>query len=384
MKVLVVEDDENKAAEIKDLVRQCCGDGRVVVTAVSNVNAALHALGGQHFDLIVADLVLPQMQGSAEPQDATPQWCEHIENYAGARLSSWVIMTGYTEIASEARQSFARHGVAVIEYDNTGGWKKVLTNRISERFVNPPMDFILLCALEKERTALQHCRSVELGEMFTAGGLDCLNVSCDQLRGIAIVLPRAGLVSAAIGAVKAAEIFRPKAIAMCGICGGVEGETSLGDLIVPDVSWNYQAGKITGGKLRPQLVQTFIPPLSQAALQQMTSDEMSASLRKGLFQSELAHRKILMSPMVSGSQVVADKQVVVEIGMQSRKVGALDMEVASVFAAAHDYFNGGGVYFAAKTVVDLADEDKDDRYHEYGCVLSARFVMEALKVLCLN
>jgi adenosylhomocysteine nucleosidase len=32
-------------------------------------------------------------------------------------------------------------------------------------------------------------------------------------------------------------------------------------------------------------------------------------------------------------------------------------------------------------VVDLANPDKDDRYHEYGCALSARFVTEALRRL---
>jgi hypothetical protein len=31
--------------------------------------------------------------------------------------------------------------------------------------------------------------------------------------------------------------------------------------------------------------------------------------------------------------------------------------------------------------VDLADGHKDDRYHEYGCVLSARFTVDALKTL---
>ena len=34
--------------------------------------------------------------------------------------------------------------------------------------------------------------------------------------------------------------------------------------------------------------------------------------------------------------------------------------------------------FAAKTVVDLADPNKDDKYHEYGCAISARFVVKAL------
>lgn len=381
MKILVVEDDKPKSAEIRKLIGECCDGGQPDIEEVDNINAALFALGGRHFDLVVADLVLPQIQGAPDSHDATPQWCEYIENHAGGRLSSWVIMTGYADIANHARQSFARHGVAVIEYDESEAWKKILSNRVRERFVNPSMDFVVICALEKERAALRHCLTVEIGAAFVANGLDCQDVFIGKLKGVAIVLPRPGLVSAAIGTIKAAEVFRPKAIAMCGICGGIEGETKLGDLVVPDVSWNYQAGKIANGKLRAELVQIPIPPLSKTTLQQMATRDVSRKLRDGLLHSELLECDIVTPPMVSGSQVVSDKSVAAEIVNQSRKVGALDMEVASVFAAAHDFFNGGGIFFAAKTVVDLADENKDDRYHEYGCALSSRFVADALTTL---
>ena len=384
MKVLIVEDNLEKSAEIRGLIEDSCAPGGVEVEVEASINGAIHALGRSQFDLIVADLVLPQMRDSLETHDATPQWCEHIENHAGARLSSWVVMTEFPSTAIDARQSFARHGVAVIEYDEAGAWRKVLASRVKERFVNPPLDFVIICALEKERSALQSCPSLVYGDYAMAAGLDCREVFIGDLKGIALVLSRTGLVSAAIGTVKAAEIFRPRAIAMCGICGGVEGESELGDLIVPDLSWNYQSGKIVSGKLRPELVQTPIPPVVKAKLQQMRDAEFSKELRSGLLHSELLGRKIDNPPMVSGSQVVADRNEVEKISGQSRKVGALDMEVAAVFAAAHDFFNGGGIYFAAKTVVDMADEDKSDRYHEYGCVLSARFVAEALKNLLMN
>lgn len=378
MKVLIVEDDIYKAKEIEDVILSCCDAGQCEIRSVVSVNDALLALGSTSFDLIVADLVLPQMAGLHDTQDATPQWCEYIEHHGSAHTSSWIIMTGFADIAVVSRQSFARHGVAVVEYDDTGIWKRVLSTRVRERFVNPPLDFVIICALEKERSALQHANPAKLGDLSTVAGLDCRDVDIGSLKGVAVTLTEPGLVSAAIATVKASEIFKPRAIAMCGICGGVDGESELGDLIVPDVSWNYQTGKIVAGKLRPELMQIPLPPLAKTRLQQLANDDVSSRLRDGLFNSELKHRKILTPPMVSGSQVVADKSVVESIATQSRKVGALDMEVAAVFSAAHDFFNGGGIFFAAKSVVDMADEDKDDRYHEYGCILSARFVVEAL------
>lgn len=381
MKVLVVEDDAAKATVIKDVILANCEAGNCDVKVASNLNEAFVTLGGCRFDLVVADLMLPQMGGSADTQDATPQWCEYIENHPGARLSSWIVMTSFSEVASDARRNFAQLGVAVIEYDETSAWRRILTTKVREQFVNPSLDFVIMCALEKERGGYVHSIDIKLGAKTSTSGLDCQRATIGALNGQIIVMPEPGLVSAAIATVKASAVFKPRAVLMTGICGGVLGESELGDLIVPDISWNYQSGKFVNGILKPELMQTPIPPLTKTALQQLATDEISTELRAGLFQNDLRNRKIVMPPMVSGSQVVADKKAVAEISGQSRKVGALDMEVAAVYNAAHDFFNGGGIFFAAKTVVDLADEAKDDRYHEYGCALSARFAVRALAVL---
>ncbi len=378
MNILLIEDDVNKATLIREFIAAECPEQTVNLKEVTSINDTLVALGQDRFDLIIADLVLPQMRGSPDTQDATLQWCEYIENHVTARLSSWVVMTGYSEVADESRRVFARHGVAVVEYDDSNLWKKVLGGRIKEAFVNPALDFVVVCALEKERIGFNHCGDADVGDILTVAGLDCRQITISGLKGVIVVLTEPGLISSAIATVKAAEIFKPRAIAISGICGGIEGESKLGDLIVPDVSWNYQVGKISAGKLRAELMQTPVPPVSKVKLQQMANKKLSQKLRDGLFNSELNDREILTPPMVSGSQVVADKAVIGEISSQSRKVGALDMEVAAVFAAAHDFFNGGGIFFAAKTVVDLADESKDDRYHEYGSALAARFTCHAL------
>ena len=381
MNILLVEDTQQKLDDIREVIVGGASGSEFVIRTADSVNAALRALGEQRFDLVVVDLVLPQLSGSPETQDTTAQWCEHIENSSSTKLSSWMALTSYSELATEAWRSFARHGVAVVEFDAGGGWRRVVRSKVKELFVNRPLDFVVICALEKEKRGFRHCPEVVLGEAFTSGGLDCQSVLMSDLRGVIVVLSRPGLISSAIETVKATESFRPKAVAMSGICGGVSGESKLGDLVVPEVSWNYQAGKIKDGVFKPELVQTPLPPKTRAKLRQLANDAVSRELREGLFHSELGQAVIISSPMVSGSQVVADAELVAEIESQSRKIGALDMEVASVFSAAYNFFNGGGVFFAAKTVVDLADVAKDDRYHEYGCVLSARFVVKALRSL---
>lgn len=290
-------------------------------------------------------------------------------------------MTGFAEIAISARQSFARHGVAVIDYDSNGLWRTILSAKIQELFVDPPLDFVIICALEKERAALTFCDDIVIGELTNVQGMDCQAISLGQLAGIAIVSPRPGLINAAIVSTRALETFRPRAIAMCGICAGVDGETTLGDLVVPDLSWNYQTGKIEAGKLKQELQQIPIPPTVKTQVKQMATTETSRVIRDKLLFDELQSREIKVQPMVSGSQVVADPEAGQAAVSGSRKVGALDMEVASVYAAAHEFYNGGGIFLAAKTVVDMGDKHKDDRYHQYGCAVSARFVAQALNQL---
>jgi adenosylhomocysteine nucleosidase len=133
--------------------------------------------------------------------------------------------------------------------------------------------------------------------------------------------------------------------------------------------------------LTADLLQVALPPSVRADLCQLAVGETSKHIRQGLLHENLAQAPIQVAPMVSGSQVVADNAVFNIIGDQGRKVTGIDMEVASVFFAGNDFFDGGGIFCAAKAIVDLANPHKDDRYHEYGCALSARFVVTALSKL---
>ncbi len=378
MKILLVEDDDAKADLIEAVVIDELGASEVEIVRAATVNDSFVKLGDR-FDLVIVDLVLPQF-ANAEPADATQQWCEVIENHLAGKTSSWIVMTSFPEVAKDARDSFARHGVAVIHFDGSDNWEKLLSAKLRENNVTRPLDFVIVCALEKEREGYGHTDCVA-GEHENVAGLDCQRVEIGAYRGVIVVQPGPGMISAAIVTTKALSIFRPRAVAMSGICGGREGETELGALIVPEVSWNYQSGKFVDGKLTPDLVQVWIPPFVKPTLTRLLKKDRIKKLREGLLNSELADAPAEMPPMVSGSQVVADADVGDEIGEQGRKVAAIDMEVASVLFAARDFYNGGGVYFAAKTVVDLANPHKDDRYHEYGCALSARFVTTALAEL---
>lgn len=379
MRILLVEDDADKAKTITALIAQELDTDQVELIQVATVNDAFVRISEGRYDLVIVDLVLPQVNGG-NAIDATSQWCELIENHLAGRTASWIVMTGYAEIVDGAQQSFARHNVAVIPYDSSGVWQLSLTAKLRDTYTTRPLDFLVICALEKERRGFEYADCV-LGQKEIVSGLDSQPVTIGALRGAIVVQPNPGMISAAIVTTSAVSVFRPRAVAMSGICGGREGESELGALIVPDVSWNYQAGKFKDGKLTADLLQVLVPPNVRTQLSQLANNEQSAAVRKGLMFSDLARAPISLAPMVSGSQVVADASVSATIGDQGRKVAGIDMEVASVYFAAREFFDGGGIYFAAKAVVDLADPNKGDHYHEYGCAVAARFVANALKDL---
>jgi adenosylhomocysteine nucleosidase len=379
LRILLVEDEAAKASKIEELITQELVGKGVELLKAATINDALMQLGKGRFDLVVVDLVLPQVKG-ADPIDATPQWCEQIENHLSGRTASWIVMTSYPQVVDQARRSFAHHNVAVIPFDDSGIWERNLLGKLRDSYEMRPLDFVIVCALEKERRGYQYA-DCTLGDLEIIAGIDCQSIVIGDFRGTIAVQPSPGLISAAIVTTKALAVFKSRAVAMSGICGGIEGESELGALIVPDISWNYQRGKFKSGRLIPDPLQVPVPPTVRTGLSQMISSEHSTELRKGLMFSDLSKAPILMASMVSGSQVVADQMIGASIGQQARKVGAIDMEVASVYFAAQDFFNGGGIYFAAKAVVDLANPEKDDRYHEYGSALSARFVANALRRL---
>lgn len=98
LRILLAEDDCNHAA----LARQTLEDDGHIVTAVSDGRAALETVGRQHFDLLLLDMRLPEMDGR-----------ECIGRIRGADAAfakiPIVVVTGYG--LRQHLDYFNRHGV---------------------------------------------------------------------------------------------------------------------------------------------------------------------------------------------------------------------------------------------------------------------------------
>lgn len=380
MKILLIEDEDSKAEAILELVREALSARSVTTVRAESFNSALGNLGRAQFDLVIGDLLIPQRDGDDESIDVSDQMVEFIANEPGARFAKWIVVSRFEYLASPARDAFARCGVAVIAFDDSNHWKDLLRERILGLSSAALFDFCIVCALQKERTAYRHVPEGTVGAMFRSNGLDCREYSVGDLQGVIVLAPGMGMIDASITATRALTSFRPKILAMSGICGGKSGTSAIGDLVVASEAWNYQSGKITDGEFSAEPSFIRVPAgLRTIASQMIEDDPCGLEWRSGLGFDELQSSRIIIAPMASGSQVVADAIVLDRIREQHRKVAAIDMEMFGVYAAAQSYYEEAAQFIGAKIVVDLADAKKGDLYHDYGSVVSARFLSSAIR-----
>lgn len=375
MKYLLIEDAQDKAKAICDFVNSIDKDSEISVA--ENLRDARVFILTKKYDLIIFDILLPDFSGAVASDIST----EIISDFSRSQNcnSEAIAITKYVDEGIARSSLFNDNGVTVVNFsDENESWKKGLKAKIDKISNKARFDFLIFCALTKERSA--YCKTLaSLGDLKTISGLNCQELVIDGFRGMCITPARMGLVHMAITATKAIELFSPKIIAMSGICAGVQGESNFLDIIVGDICWEYQTGKFKDGEFKQEPYQVSISHALKTEFQQLSeSPEFLAGLKVDIYDSELKESKILVGPVSSGSAVIADERKMAEIGLQHRKWLALEMEMYSLYEAASQS-RCSPLFFGAKSVVDLGDASKGDSLHASASVLSARFVAEFLR-----
>ncbi len=144
-----------------------------------------------------------------------------------------------------------------------------------------------------------------------------------------------GMTAAAVLTMKMISLFKPKYVIMVGIAAGVAHYNSVdqiyGDVIVPDVVWDYSSGKFVSSQNasvsfggvgyipRPHFV---------------TTDESVLSAVERAIKSEENECHVHIGPMACGSTVVANSEIVSkQVHSQYGNTAALDMESYAVMYA---------------------------------------------------
>ncbi|HEY9017740.1 hypothetical protein [Thiomicrospira sp.] len=379
MEILLIEDSIDKIDNIKQVIEKTKELVTFNFTICSDLNCAKRHLYSTQFDLIIFDFYLPISEQNATLADVSLELIEDFSKSKNYDTKSLAI-TGYDLHSIENIDKFNIHGVTVVQYlERSKEWQLSLERIVKRVISKPKFDFLIFCALTKERMAYRST-SAEVGNLINVKGLNCQEISIGSLKGLCIVPPRMGPVNTAISVAKAIDYFQPSLVTMSGICAGFPGEVGLLDIVVADTVWDYSVGKVTDKGFKSEPYQQQIDNDLKVRIQQMIEEGTTlAHLKEGLqLPKNYLDFQLRIGPVVSGSAVIASSEKMIEISAQHRKVMGLEMEISSLYEAATQSPRKP-LFLAAKSVVDVGDTNKNDTIHEPACLLSAKFIVKVVE-----
>lgn len=378
MIILIIEDEASKLNEIRDYILSRYSEYNPQIDTSENLLDARRKILLNSYDVVIFDIFLPLDNLSKDVVNISDDILSEF-NFSKNYQSESIAITKLDIKDVSNIDRFNELAINVIQYNNNDNkWKSCLDYKINKVISKATYDFIIFCALSEERNAYKytHCN---VGESRIIKGLDCVEIDVGESKGLCIVPPRMGLVNMAITATKAIEYFQPKLVAISGICAGVQGSSNYLDVIVGNPCWEYEVGKRTEEKFKIEPYQISIDDDIQTELKKLSeNDEILKYIKQDLYDQPLKNSIIKIAPITSGATVVADKKVMDSILEQHRKLSGIEMEMSAVYSSAKNSLSKPK-FFGVKTVVDLGDNNKNDDYHETGCILSARFVVGYLK-----
>lgn len=386
MKILILEDEDGKNDEIQSEIHQIIPDAEI--QRERNWYDYARAILSTEFDLILLDLLVPRSGKDDTVEDHHEQLVSTTRDYQSKSFfTPAIVLTRYTEKSEDFVYDLNKVDINVIPFNDHGEWKEALKIKLLAAQPKQKYEFVIVCALDKEIAAFDGLTDT-WGPVKTISGLVCREVQIDAYKGVIVRAHRMGLVAAAVVATMALDHFEPRLICMSGICGGVPGESGIYDLLVTQICHQHDAGKWSNTGFKSEHYDVQLDVDVRNKLIEICSDAgLKEFLLKGLNagKSELPDGMERLTCNVqtdastsSGSAVIAEDGKTSSLTSGQRKLAGFDMEIYSIFEAARHAANKPA-FFAAKAVVDDGGMNKGDQFHRIGCLLSARFVVMAIR-----
>lgn len=376
MYILLVEDEPAKADEVREAVKGVFGGVECRFDKAETLRDASRKIYSVRYDLIVIDLLLPKWAGD-KPEDVSAEVISYMELSEINRGVSAIALSGFEDVADQRRQEFLDAGIVVVlYYRDSDSWKRPFCAALERVRPVESIDFIIFTAIDSERSAYEKTTAI-LSPPKNILGLDCMPVILGERSGYIVKGPRMGLVDASSTVARILERYSPRLVAISGICAG-HGDGQIGALIIADPCWEYQVGKWLENRFKIEHYDIGIDQELRTELGHMIADAALLERLKAGFECPVSAAKPIIGPMTTGSAVIASEYQMDQIAEQHRKMVALDMETYGVYRASF-LAAPRPLFFGAKVVVDRADARKGDEFHEYGSVISARFVCAAVE-----
>ena len=188
-----------------------------------------------------------------------------------------------------------------------------------------------------------------------------------------------GMTAATMLAAKATAAFHPRYLIMSGIAAGIGEEAAqlYGDVIVPDMIWDYSTGKYVGSN-ESEIRFGDVGFLPRPVM--IPVDEDIMDVVRGTMKRDDNEFHVHIGPMACGSYVVANSEIVDKRikALFPHTVG-LDMESYSVLFAADNCREPKPKALVVKSICDFADSGKSDQYQRFAAYTSSGYVKYLLE-----
>lgn len=386
MKILILEDEDPKYEEISTHVLSIVPDADI--QRMRNWLDYTQAVASTKFDLILLDLLVPRSSKDKTIEDHHEQLVEATRHYLSKSFSTpAILLTRHSMDEGDFVYNLNLVDINVISFNDRGEWRDALTFKLQAAQPEKKYDVVIVCALEKEADAFEGLGDT-WGQVKPISGLICREMQIGRYKTVIVRSQRMGLVAAAVTSTLALERFEPRLICMSGICGGVPGEAEIYDLLVTQICHQHDAGKWSKAGFKSEHYDVQLEVAVHSKLVEVASNKALApallvGIDAGRAEIPAGKERIGFNiktdvPTSSGSAVIAEEKKTSSLSVGQRKLAGFDMEVYSVFEAAR-HAKRRTAFFAAKSVVDDGGKNKGDSFHRIGCLLSAKFVVAAIK-----
>lgn len=399
-KILIVDDKPSKYAALLAKINLSVNVDRDIVV-VTNIKDGLQKLQQYHFDVLILDMLLPEVPWGEPVDDGGVKLLEHLEQDPDLKLPKYIVgITASTDFIDAVEEAFQSKPWVLLKTSSGAPWEERLLSLIRHAIDNEAIqdstnyktDVCLITALRhpelealmRTSICLDNPILIDSATYVQTGTLISNGQSLSVVVGCCL---RMGSTESALLAANLIEHFRPKIVGLAGICAGFEEKVAYGDVIIADPCWDYSmSSKIT---TTPEGVTTvanapdYIPMEADisARFENFSTDKDYLLRVANDWPGEKPRNppQIIVGPSATGPAVIADGSVFLELRKtQHRATVGLEMEAYGVYCAVRRATRPRPIVFSAKGVCDYASFLKGDRYQKYAAYTSASIVSEFL------
>ena len=421
IRILVVEDSKEKKERVVELLSARLSEFSPSFDVASDYNLAVDKLKTESFDLVILDLLIPIKN--------RPPTVENAQSLVEMMFAGDVLppahiigLTEFSEAAEKVSSFFSDKLLALELFDWTDDdWADKISEKIayvvrskyaSVNFHNSHFstDLLILTArYENEYRPIVDgiiwdTEPIQKSIHFPSYHFSSGRMRIDDaliLRTAVLCIGEMGTAAAACVTAQALNIYRPRTVAMLGMCCGFNIKESakpigLGDVLIAREVGSWETGKYdenTGGYHNRAdtrgieghfrtLVSNAVESSKDLLLPECASYLKRAStksLRKKFDMAAIP--KFHLGLVVSGSSIVADKNIISEIVRRQPNALGLDMELYGVYKAVEKCLGKKPLVIGIKGVADFGTGTKHDGIQPYASVLSLLTLIAILKKL---